>query len=53
MVIRDKIKERQTIIKHVEIEAMIADLLAKVSASKVFNEHIISMCVPTSFGVLS
>lgn len=38
-----KIKLKKTIIKHINPEAMIADLITKGLARKLVNEHTISM----------
>lgn len=48
----DQIQEWQTIFEHINIEAMIVDLLTKGLTPKLFNEHVINKGVLNSFDVL-
>lgn len=42
-VVKDKVKERQTVIEHINTEAMSIDSLTKGLASKLFSKYVISM----------
>lgn len=48
---QDKIKEADIVNEHIKKEVMIVDPLAKGLASKLFNEHVMSVGVLITFGV--
>lgn len=50
--VKDKIKEEQKIIEHINTEGMIIDPLTKGLALKLFHEHVIRMGVLHYFDVL-
>lgn len=52
LVLKDKFKEGQTVIEHMDIEAMITNPLTKGLSPKFFNEHVDNMGVPSSCDVL-
>lgn len=45
----DKVKEGKTVIEHIDTDAMIGEPLTKSLASKLLDEHVISMVVLNSF----
>ncbi len=52
LVVRDKVKEGQTKIEHINTEVMIADPLTKGLAPKVFKTHIANMGIVETFDIL-
>lgn len=50
--IKDKIEEGQTAIRHTNTEAMIVDPLRKSVSPKLFNVHVTSMGALSSFHIL-
>ena len=51
LVVRDRVKEGQTKIEHINTEAMVADPLTKGLAPKVFKTHVTNMGIVETFDI--
>lgn len=52
LIVREKVKEGQTLVEHIDTEEMIADPLTKGLHPKFFKKHVIAMGIVDDFDVL-